>query len=120
MPMGHHSLNEYLRLIADDNRRAVIRELRRSPDETRTFEELVNRLHEDGQDTDRTATAILLRQTHLPKLADQGLLEYDRRSGAVRYQPDERVESLLDMLPDQVSQLEGSTSAENQYQRSRD
>jgi DNA-binding transcriptional ArsR family regulator len=104
--MGHHSLDESLRLLADHNRRAIIRELRRSSEEVRTFEELINRLHDDGQDTERAALAIKLRHTHLPKLAEAGLLEYDRRSGAVRYDPDERVETLLDALPDSLSKLD--------------
>lgn len=93
------ALDEYLRLVAHRHRRGVIRELRRSADNTTTFEELINRLHQEESETDRAALVIELRHTHLPKLADHELLEYDRRSGAVRYQPDERVETLLDALP---------------------
>jgi DNA-binding transcriptional ArsR family regulator len=102
-------LDEYLRLVADRNRRGVIRELRRTPDNTATFEELINRLHEEATDTDRAALAIELRHTHLPKLADNGLVEYDRRSGAVRYQPDDRVETLLDSLPARLSDPDETT-----------
>lgn len=51
--------------------------------------------------TDREPILIDLQQHHLPKLADSGVLEYDRRSGAVRWaSPSDPVRSLLDYLYD--------------------
>lgn len=117
--VSHHPLDDHLRLLADHNRRAIISELRRSSDEMRTFEELINRLHEDAANTEQAQLAIKLRHTHLPKLADHGLLEYDRRSGAVRYDADERVETLLDALPDQIPRPQDS-AVDNQFRQSRD
>lgn len=37
-----------------------------------------------GNDLDRQRVEIELRHSHLPKVAAAGLVEYDRRSGAVR------------------------------------
>lgn len=39
-----------------------------------------------------------LHHVHLPKLAEHELVEYDARSGTVRYRPDERVEALVQFL----------------------
>ena len=107
--MTSHLLDESLRLLAHRYRRMVLRELRRSPDGTASFEDVLDRLHEEVPDTERSELAIDLRHTHLPKLADHGVLEYDRRSGAVRYEPDENVETLLDALPRFLQQADEKT-----------
>jgi hypothetical protein len=57
----------------------------------------------DDQLRDREQLAVQLQHTHLPKLADHGVVEYERRSGAVRYRPSEPVERVLDTLPGEVS-----------------
>jgi DNA-binding transcriptional ArsR family regulator len=106
--MGH-SPDAYLRLLADQHRRLILRYLRSEADGTTTFADLVARLgggdRAPGSDRPRDPEriAIQLEHTHLPTLADHGVVEYDRRSGAVRYQSDEQVEALLDSLPEDVS-----------------
>ena len=50
----------------------------------------------DDLDTDEVAIA--LYHTHLPKLADVGLIDYDVRSRTVRYRDDEAIEACLDRL----------------------
>ncbi|WP_255167583.1 DUF7344 domain-containing protein [Natrononativus amylolyticus] len=48
-------------------------------------------------DEARTAVAIDLSHNHLPKLADRGVVDYDRRSGAVRWTtPPEALATLLE------------------------
>jgi len=106
--MANDSLDACLNLVADRRRRRVIRQLRREGGTT-TFDDLVDRLHDGGLLTDddrhrdRERLAIQLQHTHLPKLADHGVVEYDHRSGIVRYQPDERIEAVLDSLSVDVS-----------------
>lgn len=57
----------------------------------------------DDQTTDREQLAIQLYHTHLPRLADHGVVEFDPENQAVRYQPDEQLETVLDSLPDELS-----------------
>jgi hypothetical protein len=106
--MTSHSLDASLQLIADHRRRGIVQHLRHETDGTTTFDELVDRMHRrDSDSTDdprpsREELAIQLHHTHLPKLADHGLVDVDLRSGIVRYHPDERVETMLDSLPSEV------------------
>lgn len=98
-------LDAALSLVADRQRRRVIRRLRTDSDGETTFEELVDDLHDADAteslpaDTDREGLEIRLIHSHLPKLADHGLIEHRRDEGVIRYRPDERVEAVLDALP---------------------
>jgi DNA-binding transcriptional ArsR family regulator len=106
--MRNHSLDERLRLVADQHRRRVIHHLRQEANGATTFDDLVDQVRErapdakNGPPQDRDELAIQLHHTHLPKLADAGVVEYDHRSGAVRYDPDEQVETVLDSLSEDV------------------
>jgi hypothetical protein len=51
-----------------------------------------------GQPPPTKAVRTRLHHVHLPKLEECGLAEYDARSGAVRYQPDEQVEELVRLV----------------------
>lgn len=107
--MTNHRLDTCLHLVADRHRRRVINHLRHETDGTATFDTLVDQVHsrasdtKDGPPRGREALAIQLHHTHLPKLAAHGVVEFDPRSGAVRYRSDEQVESVLDSLPGEVS-----------------
>lgn len=107
--MTNHSLDACLRLVADRHRRRIIHHLRHEANGTTTFDDLVDHMPrrapdaKDGPPQDREALAIQLHHTHLPQLADHGVVEFDHRTGVVRYHPDERVETVLDSLPEEVS-----------------
>lgn len=107
--MTSHDLDVCLQLVADRHRRRIIHHLRREANGTTTFEDLVDQLHSSGSDSkngslrDREQLAIQLHHTHLPKLAEHGVVEFEPRSEAVRYHPDEQVETVLDSLPGEVS-----------------
>lgn len=97
-----------LRLVSDKHRRAVIQHLRDESSLETTIDDLTRQLHGDpvsgnGGGQDRDQLAVRLVHSHLPKLADYGVIEYDLRSGTVRYRPDEQVEALLDSLPNEVT-----------------
>ena len=100
-----NSLDACLELVSDRHRRRVVHHLRHGTDGTTTLEDLVERLHSEGCDgksgslQDREQLAIQLHHTHLPKLAEYGVLEFEFGSGTVRYQADEQVEEILDSLP---------------------
>ncbi|MFB6201942.1 MAG: ArsR family transcriptional regulator [Halorhabdus sp.] len=107
--MTNHGLDACLPLVADRHRRRVIQCLRHESTGTTTFEALVDQVHSLGSDSsngprrDREELAIQLRHTHLPKLADRGVVEFDHRTGVVRYHPDEQLETVLDSLPEEVA-----------------
>jgi hypothetical protein len=83
--------------------------LRQEANGVTTFDDLVDqvssRVSESGSDTvqDRERLALQLQHTHLPKLADHGVVEFEQSSGVVRYNPDAQVETVLDSLPGEVS-----------------
>ena len=107
--MMSHNLDACLQLVADRHRRQVLHHLRREANGTTTFGDLVDQVHSSVPDSkngplqDREELAIQLQHTHLPKLAEHGVVEFEHRSGTVRYQPDEQVETVLDSLPGEVS-----------------
>jgi len=106
--MMNNSLDACLQLVADQHRRRAIHYLRRNANGTTTFDDLVDQLH--GKESvsegdllhDREQLAIQLQHTHLPKLADYGVVEYDHRNGTIQYRPDDRVEAVLDSLPEEA------------------
>lgn len=102
--MASHSLDACLQLIADRHRRRVIHHLRHEAAGTTTFENLVDQVYDrvsdstDGLLQDREELAIQLYHTHLPKLAEYGVVEFEHTTGTVRYRPNEQVETVLDSL----------------------
>lgn len=99
------SLDACLDVLADRHRRLVVQQLRAEPDGTMTMDELLDRFCADsgGGAPDRAHLATQLHHTHLPRLADRGLVEYDRATGFVRYRPDDRLERVLDSLPEEAT-----------------
>lgn len=47
-----------------------------------------------------------VHHVHLPKLADYGLIEHDIERGTVRYLSDERLEAIVDSLPEESPRRE--------------
>ncbi|WP_455429073.1 DUF7344 domain-containing protein [Haloarcula brevis] len=82
--------------LAKKRRRIVLQYLHESGDESVTFEALVEHLVErESCGDDRERVAVRLHHMALPKLADVGVVEYDQRSGCVRYRPNQLLETLL-------------------------
>ncbi|WP_396613859.1 ArsR family transcriptional regulator (plasmid) [Haloferax sp. S1W] len=106
--MTNHGLDACLHLVADRHRRRIIHYLRHEANGTTTVDDLVDHVYSSGSDSKigpqgREELAIQLHHTHLPKLAEYSVVEFEHRSGAVRYHPDEQVETVLDSLPGEVS-----------------
>jgi len=107
--MNGANLDAYLQLVAHQHRRKLLTQLRREGNGKTSIDDLVERLHEDGSvpahgpRSDREQLAIQLYHSHLPKLADLGIIEYDLERGTIEYQPDEQIEAVLDSLPHEVS-----------------
>lgn len=83
--------------LADPQRRAIISSLHERPNETIAVETLVDRLisRADEPNPDRRHVAAALSRTHLPKLDELNLVEYDRERRTVRYTDSPLVSGLL-------------------------
>lgn len=85
-------------LLADRDRRTVLRWFRDHDDETVSLRTLSRHLagERDAQDVDRVTLG--LHHWVLPKLQEAGVVEYDARSETVRYRREPDVETLLERL----------------------
>lgn len=94
------STDDVLRVLADEQRRAIIRELAERGRCEVPVEILGTAVSKriEFEDTAETDLAIRLRHAHLPALDDVGLLLYDQERRTVRYATDEFAESLLTFL----------------------
>jgi len=107
--MTNHSLDACLRLVADQHRRRVIHHLRHETNGTTTFDDLVDQVHRQAPDSkngppqDREELAIQLHHTHLPKLADHGVVEHDPERGTIKYRPDDQIQAVLEGIPEEPS-----------------
>ncbi|MDR5673964.1 ArsR family transcriptional regulator [Halalkaliarchaeum sp. AArc-GB] len=105
--MTSQDLDACLELVADRRRRRIIRELRQKEDGETTVEALVDRLDasewagENDSHLDRDRIALHLHHNHLPKMADFDVVEYESGNGTVRYRGHERLEAILDSLPEE-------------------
>ena len=103
--MSGDSLDSCLRLVADRRRRRVLEHLRHDDGGDVRIDDLVDQLYRaepataDDRQASRDQLAIRLYHTHLPKLADHGVVELDPERGTIAYRPDERIEAVLDELP---------------------
>ncbi|MEF8914616.1 DUF7344 domain-containing protein [Natronomonas sp.] len=90
--------------VADEHRRAVLRLLNHTDGNTMELDALSDRVAEhvanpDGSGADhRRRIRIALHQIHLPKLADYGMVRYDRETKEARSVTDELSEELLAVL----------------------
>lgn len=81
--------------LANRRCRVVLRQLAES-DDALVVDDLVTRLADelDDEAVSETSLRTSLYHTHLPKLADAGLVEYDPDSGLVRLRTDSRFEEV--------------------------
>ncbi|WP_227352759.1 hypothetical protein [Haladaptatus salinisoli] len=83
------ALDTIFTVLSDSDRRDVLSHLADSPDDTATVEELAGVLRDDPN------AEIRLRHVHLPRLAATAMIDYDARTGAVRYRGCSLAETLL-------------------------
>lgn len=98
------TIDEILNALADHHRRLLLQYLRKKPNETATYTDLVKHIDKRTSD-DREEIRTCLHHVALPTLVDVDLIEYDPRSETVVYQPDPVVEDVLDYLKHRESFL---------------
>lgn len=84
--------DDLLGVLNDERRRRLVEYLAGGTHST-SVAELAAALDGDAEGDD---TRVALYHVHLPKLADLGVLEFDRRTGSVRYPHDEQLATQLE------------------------
>lgn len=108
MGMGNRGCNEHgaassvdldtcLNVLSSRPCRYLLRQLSDRSDHVAYFDELIDEYVSGVDEADRKRLEIRCHHHHLPALEDAGLVEFDEKSGAVRYYPDEKVEELLNV-----------------------
>lgn len=91
-----------LRLLAPERRRAVMRALMDEPNTTHRIDDIVNAIEETydvgEESSNRTYLRSSLHHTHLPKLDDAEVVEYDADDGTVQYRGDPHIEQWVDQI----------------------
>jgi len=89
-------LDSLFEILADEQRRRLLAHLMETDDGVAGVSELADRLA-DGDD-ERERAVIRLHHAHLPKLEDEGIVEYDARSEAVRYRGSDAVTAWVEFV----------------------
>jgi len=105
-PSEQAGINRLLRVVADKQRRAVLRTLAAADGDVLDYETLTGRVVDRIRDDDAARSRseqlgtvrISLYHTHLPKLADCGLIVNDSDGKQVRSAIDDRSRELFDSL----------------------
>lgn len=113
--MERHSMNATrqpastdasLRIVSDSRRRTALRHLLESGDGRISIHELAVAIANDdpAEQGDRVEQIerhmTVLHHVHLPKLADAGLVRYDKGDKTVRYHSHDAIEDLLQLVPE--------------------
>ncbi|QKY17535.1 ArsR family transcriptional regulator [Halorubrum sp. CBA1229] len=94
-------IDRRLELLAQSERRAIIRFLQKTEADDVPIHSIRNHLRESDTRRDRCDdVTIALHHNHLPSLATTDVLDFDSSSETVRYRGDELVETLLDSIPE--------------------
>jgi transcriptional regulator of met regulon len=106
--MNGDSLDACLTLVADRRRRRLLEHLRHNGNGEVRIDDLIDQLYQaepaaDGRQLSRDQLAIQLNHSHLPKLADYGVIERDHERETIEYRSDEQIEAVLDGLPEEPS-----------------
>lgn len=112
-PMTPMVVDEHLQLLANVHRRRVLEYLRRGRRQVATVDELVDHLRahqEAGWGADvrgRDRIKIALVHEYLPRLDEEGVVDWDRRHDEVSYRETAVVDRVLDALPEDSMTVEG-------------
>jgi hypothetical protein len=94
-------VDDLLETLCDNLRREVVYYFEaHSETETATLDALVAHLEDRVPSADAERLEVQLHHYHLPKLAEDGWLEYDSRLGDVRYRGHEQAKHLLGEIHD--------------------
>lgn len=98
------STETLLRAVADPDRRAILRHLYETDSRAVDVDDLAATLESRERSTgcETARTAIELRHTHLPMLADANAITYDRGDEIVAYRGGEETGALLEFISERL------------------
>lgn len=99
-PRGRRSVDFLLSVLADEQRREVLRYFQQAEDSVASLDALTDHLVDTGavDDRPREHVHVRLHHAHLPKLAETPAIEYEPRSRTVRYHAHPGLETLLEAV----------------------
>lgn len=100
------SPDKVLSVVANEQRRAIIDSLNSASEKTLNYDTLVDRVADMGRDKDvegvsdehRQRVRIALHHTHLPKLEEIRVIDYEAETGHVQFIGGEIVQEVLTLL----------------------
>ncbi|SIR86956.1 hypothetical protein SAMN05421858_4198 [Haladaptatus litoreus] len=93
-------LSEACQILSSHYRRQLLCYLQTKDADVANLDELVTHIHKKSKrETTPEQVRILLIHTHIPKLADYGVIEFDRRNKDIRYRDGTKLEDFLELLP---------------------
>lgn len=92
---GQPDLDTMFELLADQRRRLALHHL--VEEETGELDEIADAVC-SSIESDPPEVAMTLHHTHLPKLDEAGIIEYDPRSAMARYYDHDLLEGILDWV----------------------
>lgn len=94
--MDDSTLNRAFDLLGNQRRRYVLETLHTEPETVFSVDDIADHvLAHDSDAGDRDCVLIDLQHKILPRLADEGIVDFDARTGTVRYRGGELVDDLL-------------------------
>ena len=96
-PLGSEQIDELLSTLANQHCRFVLEYFRDASEEVASVEDLTTAFIRKKLSGEKQ-TAIQFHHTALPKLEAVGIVEYDARSGAVRYRGHSQLEDWYDSI----------------------
>ena len=85
---GREPLDSAFTVLSDEHRRELCRYVSTTDRSVFSMSELVDQLAVDTSEEHRDRLRLELVHVHLPMMDREGLLEYDRRQGTVRFDDD--------------------------------
>jgi DNA-binding transcriptional ArsR family regulator len=100
------SSDKILSAVANDHRRAILRSLIDASDGTLGYDTLVDHIADrvEAENTDgvsdehRQRVRIALHHTHLPKLAEAGIIDYEAEAGQIQFVGGELERDILTLV----------------------
>ncbi|WP_198662194.1 helix-turn-helix transcriptional regulator [Halorussus litoreus] len=99
-PRTTEAVDALFEALADEHRRCVLAYLDDCDTGVAAFGDLVDHVAAEVETASAEAVEVRLHHAHLPKLEDGGLVEFDARSGHVRYRGDATVSDWLALAQD--------------------
>ncbi|UPV72812.1 hypothetical protein M0R89_09645 [Halorussus limi] len=94
--MNDSTLNQAFDLLRNQRRRYVLKTLHTEPETVFSVDKIAdNVLTHDPEAGDRDSVLVDLHHKILPRLADESIIDFDARTGTVRYRGGELVDDLL-------------------------